>query len=109
MDREVLSWNIQSRDGMQTEEPKRKPYDALEKEEGGSICLRALNALLEAANICIYIYTRRPCTVWLPQELSYKTCVRLILQAGRRRKEAPTGILGEITRPTFRPLSRQVR
>lgn len=29
----VLSWNIQPRGGMQTEEPKRKPYDVLEKGE----------------------------------------------------------------------------
>lgn len=50
---------------MQTEEPKRKPYDAVEKEKGGScICSRALNALLEAVEpcrvareyICIYLY-----------------------------------------------------
>lgn len=55
--REVLSWNIQPRDGMQTEESKRKPYDALEKVEGGSICLRALNALLEAGpRIYIHVY-----------------------------------------------------
>lgn len=43
----VLSWNIQPRGGMQTEEPKRKPYDV--PRDGGSICLRALNALLETA------------------------------------------------------------
>jgi len=29
----VLSWNIQPRGGMQTEEPKHKPYDVLEKGE----------------------------------------------------------------------------
>jgi len=105
--REVLSWNIQPR-GMQTEEPKRKPYDALEKVEGGSICLRALNALLEAGPRYIYtcICVREDRTVWLPQELSlYKVRVRLILQAGWRvgvkRREAPTGILGEIIRLTF--------
>lgn len=44
---------------MQTEEAKRKLYNVPEK--GGSICLRALNAFLEAAEPREYICTRSYC------------------------------------------------